>query len=540
MNWLKIHQFFERLLNTIKDVNTMNNMLGHIQDLLQRSVQSERSRLSGTALEFLRKAAEICKTQYDFSHFLSIIFKLTGKANRLLVTRATDTLILLGHYVGRKSLHKNIQLALTSSNKNTRYAAYKLVEARECDLGPCASQWIEMAKKDQAQEVRAIFKTAAKPRPANQVIQPPNIVKVEPKPITPRKHMKIENKQEEKIKKLELEINKIARYASTKTTTISFYEKLNKLKKDKPWSMPVTDELTPQRLDKYLEKFRTKPNTASLSRASATGPAPKQSAQSSIKSECEFEAGDARAHSSAIDTNTSNDNGISMADYTCNEPLSKKNIIIGNVRNHRETHDVLADNTVDNVSISLPDISDNVSCSNPDRMLSCADSSKAAYIIHETIPTDVMNHEIGTEDLFEDIPVFAGGDISNDSTYEKLDGSMGNNELANLSKSLINISIEPSFVKGNTTDQEILQANPAQTSVVYLESQAEYTKEVEDTVILDRDCRQTVVESPIKENNQNDPEKEASKHRILNKEMFDGGNTVELESERPIFDLGSG
>lgn len=56
-NWSKIFNLFDRLVKTSYNLDDAVTVLISVQELLSRSIQSDRTRLSGISIDFLKKAS---------------------------------------------------------------------------------------------------------------------------------------------------------------------------------------------------------------------------------------------------------------------------------------------------------------------------------------------------------------------------------------------------------------------------------------------------------------------------------------------------
>ncbi|KAI5150006.1 hypothetical protein ENBRE01_1245 [Enteropsectra breve] len=259
-NWLRLNTLLESIRDSIKSSSDLKAIFPSINEILLRSIQSERSRLNGTALSLLKHCVILGYHGYNFSSYMPIIFKLIGKPNKLFMARAQEVLMELGKHIDKKVLVKNINENIKSLNKNVRCAAYKLVILRAEDLGEELEGFLQKGGKDSALEVREVCKNAFFSAAVPSQTQQDQSKKVAYIPSTPRKIAKIElNKEEKCIKNLETEVLKISANISIKETkddSKAFLEKLALLKKPKENIIAKKDDLTPNKLDAYLNKFR--------------------------------------------------------------------------------------------------------------------------------------------------------------------------------------------------------------------------------------------------------------------------------------------
>ena len=95
VTWIKAHGMFEDMLKDFCSVEMITQEFAHFNDLLCRSVQSDRSRLNGVSLELLKKIAETMREGYNLSQYVPVLIKLTGRANKIFVNRAQEALLVL-------------------------------------------------------------------------------------------------------------------------------------------------------------------------------------------------------------------------------------------------------------------------------------------------------------------------------------------------------------------------------------------------------------------------------------------------------------
>ncbi|KAI5173460.1 hypothetical protein PAEPH01_1996, partial [Pancytospora epiphaga] len=261
VTWNTIAGIFEDMTRDFKSVEIIRQEFPNFRDLLYRSLLSDRSRLNGLSLELLKSCAKVCKKEFNFSQYLPVLMKLSGRANRIFVTRAQEALLVVGMYVDAKSLLKAINENIANVNKNVRVSVYKLVGLCPSEISQHYAGYIERGLKDPATEVREICKGMAVPKLEESVSKAmQGQKKVAIVSNTPRKIPKTtteRQQQEEKIKTLEMEVTKIAEIPGEfRRTNNAFFERLNQLKRDKNTKTGHKDELTPKRLDRYLDRYR--------------------------------------------------------------------------------------------------------------------------------------------------------------------------------------------------------------------------------------------------------------------------------------------
>lgn len=256
--WFKVFTVFEKLQRLMRNKEEVCNTMPHVTDLLLRSLQSDRTRLNGMSLDFLRSCAAIAQTDYSFNTFVPILIRLTGKANKVFVTRAMDVMYVVCKYVNMKCILKTILDFIDSPNKNVRFAVYKIIEMRLQEARDTFSAMVEKGLKDPALEVRSICKEMSAMHIEERVSE--RLVKKVILPVsTPRKSCKTENSAREVKSSENTVVRAVKEQMIAKPISSDFFEKLNQLKKErKPIFERKDYDLTPRRLDKYLDKYRTK------------------------------------------------------------------------------------------------------------------------------------------------------------------------------------------------------------------------------------------------------------------------------------------
>jgi len=256
VTWFKIFGIFERLLKIVKSKEDVHHVIPQVLDLHLRSIQSDRTRLNGICLDFLKSCAAIAQNNYSFNVFVPVLIRLTGKANKVFVTRAMDAINAVCKYVEMKCIIRNISEFIDSPNKNVRLAVFRIIEMRQGEAQDTLSMMIEKGMRDPAQEVRGICKGMAAVRIEKPVVER-EIKKSVLATATPRKSFKVDTAHRE-IKRLETAVMKITKeQVVSKPISSDFFEKLSQLKRDrKPIVESKEYDLTPRRLDRYLNKYR--------------------------------------------------------------------------------------------------------------------------------------------------------------------------------------------------------------------------------------------------------------------------------------------
>ncbi|KAM0676077.1 hypothetical protein GVAV_000038 [Gurleya vavrai] len=122
-NWEKINSFFADL--------TIFSIIPEIEPLLVSSILSDRSKLSGTALNFLKQAA-LSEEEIDFSKFINPLFKLCGRSKKVFSLRGEETLLEVIKFIHKPIIYFKEQYE--SLNKNVRLVTYKCIEIHVMSL----------------------------------------------------------------------------------------------------------------------------------------------------------------------------------------------------------------------------------------------------------------------------------------------------------------------------------------------------------------------------------------------------------------------
>lgn len=123
-SWQKIDANILNLASTIKKQD-VDMILTTLQSLITRSILSERSKVSGTALVLL-KACINYNPSVDLSVFVDPLFKLCGRSNRVFSMRGEEVLLLLADKINRPMAY--FKEYSVSVNKNIRLCAFKTME----------------------------------------------------------------------------------------------------------------------------------------------------------------------------------------------------------------------------------------------------------------------------------------------------------------------------------------------------------------------------------------------------------------------------
>lgn len=265
VTWFKIFTLLENFNNKIKSKDEVDEFLPQLNELLVRSIQSDRSRLNGMALDVLKTCIRISMHSHNFDSYLGVILKTVGRSNKVFSNRGIDALVCLGPIVDIRTAVRHIQDNITSSNKTLRFGVYKLVTIKYLTDENVMQSYVDKGCKDPSLEIRNLCKSvlSKEKEPVKLPVEPK---KVQINSFTPRKNFKVDNNMEE-IKKLEKEVSKITKdHKVVKLIKPDFFEKLHRLKQNRQNIVEKQDDqLTPRRLEKYLNKYRFKSSSESHS-----------------------------------------------------------------------------------------------------------------------------------------------------------------------------------------------------------------------------------------------------------------------------------
>lgn len=500
--WFKIFSFFEKLIKLEDKQRIYLGVFPIISDLLLRSIQSDRSRLNGIALDFLKECHTYCFSEFNFNQFLPILVKLNGKANKVFVTRALETIKIICKSIEIKYIHKVAVDNIDNVNKNIRFAIFSMIKLRYSDSPEFFISLIEKGLKDPSLEVRTVCKDVNVQK--TEVTKVPNqIIKNPILSLTPRKNFKIDEKHAE-IKKLETEVIEIAKkQIVSKPLNSNFFEKLNQLKKERfADEKQKSDELTPRKLDKYLEKFRNstpiefitkklsdKPNdennnvklndtnkfenqhsshlvSRALDRLSVSEDCKKHQAIEIIKESAIneykiendnlsnsilYSVGNVDSTPLPINTFSEFSNNVKNQDSNSNavdsKILSPFKIITAECNDSNEPFKIINTDIVE-LQANNTEVRDEnkmaVQLMENENITSQQDFS----FIHQVAEQDIVNQRINSDNLFEpEVIDEYNNSLVFEDQYEKSTSLIENSPITNLSKSFASITIEPSNIE---------------------------------------------------------------------------------------------
>lgn len=232
VTWSKINELFMKILSCIEnvDVNDLLNVWhAGIEKLFQRSVVSERSRLSGTCTEIILKMANVYKMNMcqfiDLTIYVPLLIKMTGMSNKIIVQRAEMCLYKTIVFLDVRILHKYVNGYINHNNKKVREIIYRIIEIAEDKS--MFSEIITKGCNDPAWEVRAVVKRMLSRK------EIPQIVKKEEKQEPVVKNVVVEKKKPKSVVKPE-----ISKKEEIKSTHINYSQ-------------------STMELDKFLENIKT-------------------------------------------------------------------------------------------------------------------------------------------------------------------------------------------------------------------------------------------------------------------------------------------
>lgn len=265
--WSKIDKLFLNLTTSLNNKDDSEMFIKSCNELLCRSIISDRSKLSGTSLVLLKKISVILKDDLKLHCILPNVLKVCGRSNKVVYSRGHDTIEHLSKNVDLSPYYKILYEHYNSINKNIRLGVIKGITI--CDDKSKFIKIIEKAKTDQFIEIRNLIKSCSinhtqkfEPRPILKKELSPQkqiINHIQPKHSPYKKSIKLESESNlvcEKITELEKQVKLITnnkpKIDKPKVKVISKKQQLSVKKEVKD----LSDDLTPRKLDKYLSKYR--------------------------------------------------------------------------------------------------------------------------------------------------------------------------------------------------------------------------------------------------------------------------------------------
>lgn len=261
--WKKINTLFESLTPVTPEHKHL--ILKDLNQLIIRSMLSDRSRLSGTALNLILKCKDC---EFNFDIFTEPLFKLINRPNKVFSTRAENVLMELVNKLKVKCFYKSY---LKSANKNVRHCAYKVAEVVMDDM-----EVFRIGVTDAHAECRSICKRV--------LTSKGELVSKKEKGVSVGFFQNINLKAQEVVKKCITQFSpfkkqqKILAERPVPTVKLAFEKKEDVVEekqeksrtldqKNPPQSAPETETMagcfTPSKIQDYINKYKTKGYLAS-------------------------------------------------------------------------------------------------------------------------------------------------------------------------------------------------------------------------------------------------------------------------------------
>ncbi|ORD98870.1 hypothetical protein A0H76_1806 [Hepatospora eriocheir] len=163
VTWFKINSIFSGLRDYLDSFDLVEKYFINFTSLLQRSIQSDRSMLNGTCTRFFDHCLSFNKQSKQFINYVPIFIKLTGKTNKILASRAQNSLLLLSKLVDVGVLSKMFTDPIKSNSKSIRIAVFNVLE-KLINKGNVNTfkEHLEVGSKDPTIEIRTICKNINK------------------------------------------------------------------------------------------------------------------------------------------------------------------------------------------------------------------------------------------------------------------------------------------------------------------------------------------------------------------------------------------
>ncbi|AFN83907.1 hypothetical protein EROM_100910 [Encephalitozoon romaleae SJ-2008] len=128
--WSKINDVLLKLAANVKCAEEARKVLESAEELIIRSMQSDRSRLAGSALGLLKSCICILGSEFEMAgQYLGPLAKVCGKSSRVFYSRGEEVLIELCKNVNIKVYARFFNEYSSCANKNVRVAIFKGIEA---------------------------------------------------------------------------------------------------------------------------------------------------------------------------------------------------------------------------------------------------------------------------------------------------------------------------------------------------------------------------------------------------------------------------
>lgn len=169
--WSKINDVLVRLMDVVKTKEEAATTLRSINELVLRSIQSDRSKLSGTAMNFAKSCIVLLKSELEMVPlYLAALIKVCGKSNKVFYSRGEDALLTLCKNVNIRPYFKFFNEHSASANKNIRMAIFRGIrDALDGDFKDFRSI-ITRGRTDACVDVREICKSMMEMSVANEAL----------------------------------------------------------------------------------------------------------------------------------------------------------------------------------------------------------------------------------------------------------------------------------------------------------------------------------------------------------------------------------
>jgi hypothetical protein len=130
VTWSKINALFEKIVQSLCTQDECRRLLTKFESLLIRSLLSERSRLSGTAISLLKRVLLILGCEFPRpERYLEPLIKLCGRSNRVFSLRGLGALAEMSKYVPYSKCMPFYREHSNSLSKSVRLSVFKSIES---------------------------------------------------------------------------------------------------------------------------------------------------------------------------------------------------------------------------------------------------------------------------------------------------------------------------------------------------------------------------------------------------------------------------
>lgn len=128
--WSRINGVLGRLEAGVQETQDAQRVLKGAEELIVRSMQSDRSRLAGTALRLLKSCVCVLGAEFEMAGvYLQPLAKVCGKSSKVFYSRGEEVVVELCRRVNIRAHARAIGEWCVSGNKNVRLAFFRGVEA---------------------------------------------------------------------------------------------------------------------------------------------------------------------------------------------------------------------------------------------------------------------------------------------------------------------------------------------------------------------------------------------------------------------------